>query len=86
MEIVLVLGQLLDEFALERLPVERIPRLELVEHAALERQLIGDELVHALLDRGQVVGAELLVEVDVVVEAVLDRGADAEPSRRDRAA
>ena len=43
----------------------------------------GDRRAHPLLDRGEVVGDERARQVEVVVEAVLDRGADAELRARE---
>ncbi len=80
----LVFRQLADEFALEGLLLERVPRLELVEHRALERLVLGDDLAHPLLDRLEVFGRERAADLEVVVEAVLDRGTDAELRQREQ--
>ncbi len=42
-----------------------------------------DDLLHLLLDAAEVVGVERLLDVEVVVEAVLDRRADAELGLRE---
>ena len=66
LELVRLVGQLglgLVERA-EAAPPEPLPRL--------------DDLLHPLLELGQVLGLERLGDVEVVVEAVLDRRADAE--------
>jgi len=80
----LVLGQRFDEFALERLAFETVPRLEAVEFAALERDRLGDDLAHARLDGDEVLRRERAVDAEVVVEAVLDRRADAEGRGREQ--
>ena len=79
----LALGQLGDELALVRLLFEGVERLEPVELGAREGLLLGDDLVHALLDRLEVLGRERATDVEVVVEAVLDRRADAELGHRE---
>ncbi len=79
----LALGQIRDELPLERLLFERVERLEAVELGAREALLLGDDLVHALLDRREVLGRERAADLEVVVEAVLDRRADAELGHRE---
>ncbi len=78
------LGKLLDELALVRLLLERVPRLELVELGALEGLLLGDDLAHPLFDGLEVFRRERATDVEVVVEAVLDGGADAELGHREQ--
>ena len=52
------------------------------DHPAYERLALLDDLLHPLVERGEVVGGERHLDVEVVVEAVLDRRADAEPGVR----
>jgi len=80
----LAFGQLRDELLLVRLAFERVARLKAVEHGALERLFFGDDLAHALLDGRKVLRRERPIDVEVVVEAVLDRRTDAEPHRREQ--
>ena len=50
--------------------------------AAHERLPLLDDLLHLLLDGGEIVGGERRRDVEVVVEAVLDRRPDAQPGVR----
>jgi len=45
----------------------------------LERQVLGDDRAHLVLDARQVIGADGLGQLEVVVEAVVDGRADGEP-------
>jgi hypothetical protein len=60
--------------------LEDDPRLLRRELVADERLLLGDDLAHAGVDALEVVGRERppVRQLEVVVEAVLDRGPDAE--------
>ncbi len=49
-----------------------------VDDPAREALRVLDDLLHALLELGQILGREGPVDLEVVVEAVLDRRADAE--------
>src|SRR4029453_14446361 len=49
------------------------------DHPPGEALALLDELAHALLDPVQVLGPERLGDVEVVIEAVLDRRPDAQP-------
>src|SRR4029453_2271068 len=53
------------------------PGLAVGDGPAGEALALLDDLAHALLDALQILGPERLVDVEVVVEAVLDRRADA---------
>jgi hypothetical protein len=74
------LGGALDDLALVRLVREERQRLLGAHLAAGERLAGGHDLAHACLDGGEVVLAERAParQVEVVVEAVLDRRADGE--------
>ena len=67
-----------DQAALVGLVGELDARVGLGHHPADEALAGLDDLDHALLDAGQVLGIERLGDVELVVEAVLDRRADAE--------
>ena len=79
----LALGQLLDQLLLVRLALELVERFQAVELAALEREFLGDDLTHPLLDGLEVVGGERAFDIEVVVEAVLDRRPYAELGHRE---
>ena len=74
----LVLRQLVGPLGLELLAVlaEVVLDLRAIPHRALDRQVAVDDLGHALLDLREVLGREGLVADEVVVEAVLRRGAE----------
>ena len=74
----LVFRQLVGPFGFELLAVldEVVLDLGTVPHRPLDRQVAVDDLGHALLDLREVVGREGLVAHEVVVEAVLRRGAE----------
>jgi len=73
-------GLLVDELALERLAhlVEDALRLRQPDHRGFERQVARGQLPHLLLDPGQVLLGQGVVHLEVVVEAVLGGGADAQ--------
>ena len=65
------------------LVAEGAQRLVAGHLAAHERRVGLDDLGHALLDALEVLGREGLLDVEVVVEALLDRGADRELGARE---
>ena len=83
MEISSPSGRSANELLLVGLVLERVERLDLVELGALERLRLGDDLAHARLDRLEVLGRERPGHVEVVVEAVLDGGADGDLRHRE---
>ena len=74
----LAFGDALDQFGLVVLadPVEMRDGLVARPDFAARRQIGLDDLAHLLLDFGEVFGCERHVAREVVVEAVVDRGAD----------
>ncbi len=68
----------LDQLDLERLVGLLLQGLLLGHHTAAEGLGGLDDALHALFDVLQVVRSEGLVDLEVVVEAVLDDGADAQ--------
>ena len=74
----LVVGHLLQPLQLERVIGEELPALLLADAAPLEGEVGGDHLAHARLEGLQVFGREGFVHLEVVIEAVLDRGAEAD--------
>ena len=76
----------LDDLDLVRLVGEHLERLVGGHLGALEGLIGGDDLAHPRLDRRQIVVAERLPvrQVEVVVEAVLDRRADGELGAREQ--
>ena len=67
-----------DQLELVRLVRELGARLVLGDDAAREALARLDDLLHPLLERREVVRGERALDVEVVVEAVADRRADAE--------
>src|SRR5215475_5432288 len=61
-----------------------MPGLGVAHDAAAEALALPDDLAHLLLDGLEVVRAERLRHVEVVVEAVLDRRPDAELRLREQ--
>ena len=78
----LVGAEALDDLALERLLGQAAERLLGRDLLADERLVLGDDRAHRLLDLGQVVDRDVRRDREVVVEAVGDRGADAELGAR----
>ena len=74
----LVVLELLQPLELEGIVGEELPALLLAHAAALEGIVGGDDVAHAGLERLQVFGREGFVHLEVVVEAVLDRRAEAD--------
>src|SRR5690606_5383219 len=74
----LVLAELLEALQLQRIVREEFACLLLGDDLALERIVAADHLLHPLLDLGELIGRERLGHVEVVVEAVLDRRAEAD--------
>ncbi len=73
------IGLEVDQFQLVRLIGQfLLGRVDRVDHSTGEPLRALDDLVHALLERGQVFRCERAVGVEVVVEAVLDGRADAQ--------
>src|SRR5688500_17104568 len=72
--------QVLEDLDLVRLAVLREEAFAVLrrEHLAHEWMVGCDRIGHSLLDRGQVVGRERARQVEVVIEAVADRGAYAQ--------
>ncbi len=75
---VLALGNRIDQLDLEvlaALPEEVLGLLAAPEFLR-ERRVLLHDLVHPLLDLGEIVGMERVLLGEVVIEAVLDHGAD----------
>ena len=68
-----------DQLDLVRLVLQLVERVGVGGHPAREPLALLDDLAHRGLDLDQVLGHERGLDVEVVVEAVLDRRADAEP-------
>src|SRR5690606_24064000 len=69
----LVIPHFLEPLELQRVVGEQLPRLLLGDDAALERVVAPYDLPHPLLDFLELLGREGAVDLEVVVEAVLDR-------------
>ncbi len=78
----LVVVELLEPLELERVVAEELPCLLLVDAAALEGLIGGHDLRHLGLEGLEVLGRERLVDLEVVVEAVVDGGAEPDPGAR----
>ena len=82
--------EVLQTFKLERVIGEKAPRIVQRDLGPDERPFLLDDLVHLLFERLEVFGRERLRDVEVVIEAVLDRGAEpdfrvgAQPAHRGR--
>jgi len=78
--------QVVEDLDLERLPGLGLERPALRErHLAPDERVVGgDALAHARLDRLQVGRGQRPGQVEVVIEAVLDRRADAQPGAREQ--
>ncbi len=82
----LALGQIADDLGLVGLAhaLEVGDRGVAVHLLTADGLVAVDDLAHALLDRGQVVEAERLAAGEVVIEAVLDVGADGHLGAREQ--
>ena len=67
-----------DQLELVGLAGQLGARLVVADHAAREGLALLDDLLHLLVDAAEVLGGERGLDVEVVVEAVVDRRADAE--------
>src|SRR5438874_2352426 len=68
----------LDDLELELLaqPAEQRERVLFRDFFAHERQVLADLFVRGFFDRGEVVGRERLLAIEVVIEALVGRRAD----------
>ena len=73
-----VLAQLGEALELERIIGEDFLRFGARDLLPLEGKLLGGDALHLLLEVGEVVGRERLRDLEVVVEAVVDRRAEAD--------
>src|SRR5688500_5352273 len=74
----LVRTELLQPLQLERI-IGKAPACSgLVDLLPNERQLLGDDLAHLILEHRDVVRRERARDLEVVIEALLDRGAEAD--------
>ena len=73
-----------DQFQLVRLVGQLCARVVVRDHPAAEPLPLLDDLLHLLLELGQILRGERGGHVEVVVEAVLDRRADAELGVREQ--
>ena len=64
---------------------EKGHRLVARHFAALHLQIVGDDLLHLVLDRLQIFGAKRLVAGKIVVEAIVDRRTDRDLGAREQA-
>ena len=78
----LVVADLAQALQLERVVREEVAGLLARHHLALEGVIGLDHGGHALLDGRDLLRREGLGDVEVVVEAVVDRGAEADPGGR----
>ena len=74
----LVGPEVADALELERIIDEPLEGLVAAHFRAHERELFGDDLPHLRFERGEVLRRERLRHLEVVVEAVVDRGAEAD--------
>ena len=74
----LTVTELAQTLELERIVNEDALRIRARHLGAHERQLVGRHLSHFGLERGEVFGRERLLDLEVVVEAILDRGTKAD--------
>ena len=79
----LVVSQLGEPLELERIVGEQLLRLRASDLIAHERILLGRDLPHLVLERGEILRRERLGDLEVVVESVVDRRT--EPDLRVRA-
>ena len=68
-----------EPLELERIVHKALLRLGLRHFLAHERQLLLGDLPHFLLERLEILGRERLRDLEVVVEAIFDRGAESDP-------
>ena len=73
-------GQVVDEldFVFLAFPAEMPEGVGAGQLDALEFLGLAQDMLHLLFDKGQVLGGEVVFEVEIVVKAVLDGGTDAE--------
>jgi hypothetical protein len=71
-----------DQLELVRLGRELRSCLVVGYHPAAESLTLLDDLAHLLFERFKIFGAERIVHIKVVIEAILHRRADAEPGLR----
>ena len=74
-----------DPLELEWILGEASLRFGAIDLLAEKRILLRDHLAHFLLERGQVLRRERLLDLEVVVEAVLDRGTESDVRFRPQA-
>ena len=72
----LALGNVARQFDFERVVAVAFERFTAFDAPAGHLVVLFDDLVHALLELGQIVGRERLRAREIVVEPVLDRGSD----------
>ena len=72
----LPLGKLRDNFQLVGLVLEDTAGLRAVHHGLRESMLTGHDGAHLLFDDGEIVHRHRAGQVEIVVKAVVDRGAD----------
>ena len=71
--------QLVEDLQLVGLVAQAVPGLVAADLLALEAVVLADHPLHLLLDAGQILGAEGLGHVEVVVEPVVDGRSDGQP-------
>ena len=76
----LVVAKLGESLELERIVGENALRFGACHLLALEGKLLGDDLAHLLLEGLEVVGSERLLDLEIVIEAVVDRRAQTRSS------
>ena len=82
----LVVAQVGDALELERVVFEPLVGLVPAHHLAHEREVAPGDLHHLLLDALEILRREWPRDVEVVVEAVLDRRPEADPGAREQLA
>ena len=68
--------EIIEALELERIVGEAHARLGQRHLFAQERILLGHDLLHLGFERGQIVGRERLLDFEIVVEAIIDGGAE----------
>ena len=76
----LVVVELLEPLELERVIAKKPTSLCLVDLSALKRLIRIDDLGHLLLEGLKIFRGEWSVHLEVIVETIVDRGAEADPS------